>query len=109
MSSPARHVVERWLARRRLGEFSVDLERIVMPLQVFGPDLDFGLAPRQVVICGPRTPLRHEGVAAGLADRSRDLRSRIVNVAEEPRAGRAGEHARGLAVALGQRLVVDPV
>ena len=73
----------------------------LLPPQVFRTNLELGLAPRQVVVCGLRAPLRHQGVAPRLADRGRDLRGRIVNVAEEPRAGRASEHACGLAVTLG--------
>src|SRR6478672_6504194 len=68
-----------------------------------------GLAPREIMICGPRAPLRHELVSVALADGLGDFRFRIVDVAEEARARRAGHHARGTPVALVERLVVDAV
>src|SRR5207344_1630971 len=44
-----------------------------------------------------------------LADGDRDLRLRVLHVAEQARPGRAGLHAGGLAVLLRQLLVVDAV
>ena len=56
------------------------------------------LAPRQVVVRRLRAPLGHQRVAALLADRARRLGIRVVDVAEEARARRAG-HARRRACA----------
>src|SRR5882672_3559914 len=60
--------------------------------------LGFGLAPRQVVVRGLRLPLRHQRITAGLADRLRDHRFRIMDIAEQARIRRAGHHTGGLAV-----------
>ena len=60
-------------------------------------------------LAGLRLPLGHQRVAAALADRLRDLGVRILHVAEQPRAGRAGLDAGGLAVVRRQLLVVDAV
>ena len=59
---------------------------------------DRGDAPRQVLVRRPRLPFRHQRIAAALADRARDLRVRILDVAEQARAGRARLDARRLAV-----------
>ena len=58
--------------------------------------------PRQVLVGRLRVPLGHQRVAAALADRLRDLGVRVLHVAEQPRAGRAGLDAGRLAVFLGQ-------
>ena len=66
-------------------------------------------SPRQVVVGGLRPPLGHERVAVALGDRLRDFGLRVVDVAEEARVGGAGHDARGLAIGLGKRRVVDAI
>jgi hypothetical protein len=92
------HAVQRRRLQRRLRQPPVDLERVVDPLEVLGADLDLGLPARQIVVRRMRAPLGHQLVAAGVLDRPRHLRLRIVDVAEEPRVRRARHHARRLAV-----------
>jgi hypothetical protein len=65
--------------------------------------------PRQVVVGRARVPLGHQRVAAALADGHRHHRVRVVHVAEQARAGRAGQHAGRLAFGFGQRGAGDAV
>ena len=69
-----------------------------------------GLAPRQVVVGRTRALLGHQRVAAALADRLRHDRLRVVDVAEQARVGRAGQHAgRACGRARGSACVVDAI
>jgi hypothetical protein len=68
---------------------------------------DRGDAPRQVLVRRPRLPFRHQRIAATFADRARDLRTRILDVAEQARAGRARLDARRLAVVGRQGRVLE--
>src|SRR4051812_38166682 len=71
-SSPGRRVVERWLVQARLRQLAVLLQRIVSADDLIGRDARFGLASRQVMVCGIRAPLRHQLVAAALLNRFRN-------------------------------------
>src|SRR3712207_2290746 len=93
ISSPRGHILDGSLADRRLRQEAVDLQRIVRAIELFGIDSKLRLAARQVVVRGMGSPLRHELVAAVLADRFRHDRFWIVNVAEKSRVRRTGEHA----------------
>src|SRR5258706_12880873 len=71
--------------------------------------LPFGLPARQVMIGWLRVPFGHQLISVALADRAADFRFRIVDVAEEPRIGRARHHTGWLAFGFGFRLVVDAI
>src|SRR5438132_9560671 len=71
--------------------------------------LPIGLSPRQVVIGGPGLPFRHQLIPIAFANRLARFRFGVMDVAEESRVRRAGHYARGLALSLRLRLVVDAV
>lgn len=61
------------------------------------------------MVGGLGVPLRHQRITAALADGLADFGLRILDVAEQPRTGRAGLDAGRLAVLRRQQLVVDAV
>ena len=61
------------------------------------------------MVRGVRPPFRHQLVAAAVADRSGHFGLRVMNVAEQSRAGRARHHARRFALRLRQLGVVNAV